>query len=333
MIRPQVTQDPPPSLNLSPETWQKAQHELNEDLSTVDASIQDVKDLIITRPDIRFLRTDNKFILRFLRAKKFDSSEAFKVMARYFDIRQKKPCFLGNISAENTNIQQALLGGFPGVLSKLDPFGRRILVIFVASWEEWLFSYLHILQALVLSLEFMLEDEETQINGFNFIIDWTGVTFKQVSNLSPALMKLTVEVFQDCFPGRLGGLHMLNQPWYVEAALTMCKPFLKDSTRKKIYLHGNNLSTLHARIHKEMLPAELGGTNPPYNHYSWAKTLIGCNFKPNLHSDLPVHHVFSQFGGDAERFYLTSKEPEIATLEVSSTEEKQTENRPLITLD
>ncbi len=41
-------------------------------------------------------------------------------------------------------------------------------------------------------------------------------------------------IFKDCFPGRLGGLHMLNQPWYVEAALTMCKPFLKDSTRKKV---------------------------------------------------------------------------------------------------
>ncbi|XP_038052128.1 clavesin-2-like [Patiria miniata] len=324
----------PQTSNLSQETWHKAKHELNEDLSTLDASIQAVRDLVITRPDVRFLRTDNEFIVRFLRAKKFDTFEAFKVLARYFEIRRKKAPLLANISAEDANIREALLGGFPAVLENLDPFGRRIVVFFVANWEEWLFSYLHILQALVLSLEFMLEDEETQVNGFNVIIDWTGVTFKQASNLNPTTMKLTIEIFQDCFPARLGGLHMINQPWYIEGALTVCKPFLKDSTRQKIYLHGNNLSTLHAKIHKEMLPSELGGTNPPYNHFSWAKKLIGCNFKPNLHNTAPVHHGNDQLDDDLKRFSLSSSsKSNVATLEVSSTEQKQAENRPLISLE
>ena len=187
----------PPSSNLSVETWQKAQCELNENPSTRDASIQAVRDLIVTRPDVRFSRTDDAFVLRFLRAKKFDVTEAFNVLARYFDIRWKKAPLLANISAEDASIRESLLGGFPAVLENLDPFGRRIIVFFVAHWEEWLFSYFRILQALVLSLEFMLEDEEAQVNGFNIIIDWTGATFKQlVSHLNPTTMKLTIEIFQ-----------------------------------------------------------------------------------------------------------------------------------------
>jgi len=40
-------------------------------------------------------------------------------------------------------------------------------------------------------------------------------------------------------------------------------------------MHGINLGTLHVHIHKEVLPAELGGTLPPYNNLLWAKQLIG----------------------------------------------------------
>ena len=40
-------------------------------------------------------------------------------------------------------------------------------------------------------------------------------------------------------------------------------------------MHGINLGTLHNSIHKEVLPAELGGTLPPYNNLYWAKQLIG----------------------------------------------------------
>jgi len=43
----------------------------------------------------------------------------------------------------------------------------------------------------------------------------------------------------------------------------------------QIHFHGINLGTLHAKIHKEVLPAELGGMEPPYNNQSWARQLTG----------------------------------------------------------
>lgn len=56
---------------LSPETLEKARLELNENPDTLHQDIQEVRDMVITRPDIGFLRTDDAFILRFLRARKF----------------------------------------------------------------------------------------------------------------------------------------------------------------------------------------------------------------------------------------------------------------------
>lgn len=40
-------------------------------------------------------------------------------------------------------------------------------------------------------------------------------------------------------------------------------------------MHGNNVGTLFNHIHKESLPAELGGNAPPYNTKYWAEQLIG----------------------------------------------------------
>ena len=39
---------------------------------------------------------------------------------------------------------------------------------------------------------------------------------------------------QDSFPARFGGIHFVNQPWYIHAMYTIIKPFLKDKTRKRV---------------------------------------------------------------------------------------------------
>lgn len=39
---------------------------------------------------------------------------------------------------------------------------------------------------------------------------------------------------QDSFPARFGGVHFVNQPWYIHALYTLIKPFLKDKTRKRV---------------------------------------------------------------------------------------------------
>lgn len=42
----------------------------------------------------------------------------------------------------------------------------------------------------------------------------------------------------------------------------------------QIFMHGNNLNSLHLLIHPEILPSELGGMMPPYDMGTWARTLL-----------------------------------------------------------
>lgn len=45
-------------------------------------------------------------------------------------------------------------------------------------------------------------------------------------------------------------------------------------TSSQIFMHGNNLNSLHQLIHPEILPSELGGMLPPYDMGTWARTLL-----------------------------------------------------------
>ncbi|NWU93174.1 CLVS2 protein, partial [Upupa epops] len=136
------------------------------------------------------------------------------------------------------------------------------------------YTLVDILRAILLSLEAMIEDPELQVNGFVLIIDWSNFTFKQASKLTPSMLRLAIEGLQDSFPARFGGIHFVNQPWYIHALYTVIRPFLKEKTRKRIFLHGNNLNSLHQLIHPEILPSEFGGMLPPYDMGTWARTLL-----------------------------------------------------------
>ncbi|XP_053237792.1 clavesin-2 isoform X2 [Podarcis raffonei] len=140
--------------------------------------------------------------------------------------------------------------------------------------EITVYTLVDILRAILLSLEAMIEDPELQVNGFVLIIDWSNFTFKQASKLTPSMLRLAIEGLQDSFPARFGGIHFVNQPWYIHALYTVIRPFLKEKTRKRIFLHGNNLNSLHQLIHPEILPSEFGGMLPPYDMGTWARTLL-----------------------------------------------------------
>ncbi|KAM9839497.1 clavesin-1-like isoform 2-T2 [Aulostomus maculatus] len=263
---------------LSSETTEKARLELNENPDTLHQDIQQVRDMIVTRPDIGFLRTDDDFILRFLRARKFDQVETFRLLAQYFQFRQQNLDMFQSFKVDDPGIKRALMDGFPGVLETPDQHGRKILILFASNWDQSRNSFTDILRAILLSLEVLIENPELQINGFILIIDWSNFSFKQASKLTPNILKLAIEGLQDSFPARFGGIHFVNQPWYIHAMYTIIKPFLKDKTRKRIFLHGNNLNSLHQLIQPECLPSEFGGTLPPYDMGIWARTLLGPDY-------------------------------------------------------
>uniref|UniRef100_A0A1B6L1L8 CRAL-TRIO domain-containing protein n=1 Tax=Graphocephala atropunctata TaxID=36148 RepID=A0A1B6L1L8_9HEMI len=225
---------------------------------------------------------NESFLLRFLHARKMKVEESFKLLCNYHEYRNQHPALFENMTLNDTLIQQALYDGFPGVLANRDRRGRCVLVFFCNHWDHSNYSLEVIYRSLLLTLDHLLEHEENQMNGFVFVVDWTDFSLRQSTNISPRVMKAMVEGLQDCFPARFKGVHFVNQPWYVEAALMVVKPFLKEKTKEKIFLYGNNLSALHEVLSADILPAELGGELSTYKPTLWADQMIHPDTAPKL---------------------------------------------------
>lgn len=76
----------------------------------------------------------------------------------------------------------------------------------------------------------------------------------------------------------------------MDLILTAIKPFFTDKIKKRIYLHGSNLNSLHDLICKDILPPELGGDAPNVNNFDWFHHLVACSQS----TDIPKEYKISK---------------------------------------
>ncbi|XP_054743649.1 clavesin-2-like [Anastrepha obliqua] len=217
---------------------------------------------------------DTNFLNRFLYAKKFDCEAALDLLIKYLLFKENNKHILQRLSIFDENIQTSLRDGNPSVLKQRDRKGRKVLTFAAANWDVNKYSSDDVFRAMLLSLDKLLENVENQALGFVVIVDWTNFTYKQSTHLSPKLLKLMIECLQNCMPVKFKGIHFIGQPWYVNIALTVIKPFLNDKIKRRLLVHGTNLTTLHSMVSKYILPPDLGGEGPAINTLDWYHYLL-----------------------------------------------------------
>lgn len=239
-------------------------------------ALQSLRNLIQQSRDLEFksnIKQDEATLLKFLHAKKFNVEDACQLLQNYYWYRKKNYEIFKDFSLNASDIKMALENGLPTVLSSKDRKGRCVLVLTASNWD-CSYNLMSVYRSLLFSLEFLITEVHNQANGFVVIVDWTEFTIRQSWNLKFGILKLMIEGLQNCFPARFKGIHFIGQSWFVETGLAAIKLLLNDKVKKRIYVHGNNLSTLHDYVARDILPAELGGEQPSHNPEIWLQKLV-----------------------------------------------------------
>ncbi|XP_066292209.1 alpha-tocopherol transfer protein-like [Branchiostoma lanceolatum] len=258
---------------LSPALQEKAETELNEKPLRRDHDIQALRAMINARPDLN-ARTDDGFLLRFLRARKFDRDRAFKLLENYYQVRVGTPEIFENFLP--SRIRHVLDKGVVAALPGKDREGRKVIIFRPGRWNPGDWPIYDNVRAVILSLELLLEEDETQVSGLIFVQEESGVTMRHAYQVGLSYARTIAKIFQDAFPVRVRGVHLVNESFLVDAIFAIIRPFLKDKLKKRIQLHGSVYETLHELTGTWVLPTELGGDGGPLGEMAkdWTEKLI-----------------------------------------------------------
>nr|DBA31985.1 TPA: hypothetical protein GDO54_007737 [Pyxicephalus adspersus] len=227
-------------------TVQKAKDELNETDEKRESAIKEiqmmVKEKASSGDDLckavaeKVAGKEDGFFLRFIRARKYNINRAYDLLKGYVNFRQQYPELFENLTPEA--VRSTIDAGYPGILPSRDKNGRVILLFNIENWDYEEITFDEILRAYCIILEDLLENEETQINGFCIIENFKGFTMQQASGIKPYELKKMVDMLQ-------------------------------------VFVHGDDLESFYKEIDPDILPADFGGNLPKYDGRTVSERLFG----------------------------------------------------------
>ncbi|XP_025203441.1 alpha-tocopherol transfer protein [Melanaphis sacchari] len=252
---------------LCAETCALAEREIRETPEQAQKSLAELRQLLEERNELTYKDTD-EYLTIFLRPTHFYAESAYNLMKRLATFRDKNEKIVGNpLPREEKKLFTE--NNVVNVLVDRDQKNRRVLIINMGSaWDpknlnsEQLFKVLYLIQIA------SLVEEETQVRGAVIIIDFHGLSTKQVMAMSPSFAMTLLLYIQEAMPLRMKEVHIVRQPFLFNMVWPMFKQFVGEKLKKRLFFHGNKMSSLHKYLDVNMLPGDYGGKKPKLNYSS-----------------------------------------------------------------
>lgn len=165
-----------------------AELELRETEETREHGINAIRDWAIKNPRLASLRLDSKFILRFLRFKKFSIPLATEALERYLVLRKyvhEGKQVYQKFDYTDPSLLKLLEAGVIFPLPERDSEGRRVIFYRPKAYDVYKDHRDDIIRIGGTVFETILENEEDQIRGVVHVVDGSGLGFNYLTLYTP----------------------------------------------------------------------------------------------------------------------------------------------------
>jgi len=214
---------------------------------------------------------DDLFLLRFLRARKFDLEKTMEMFKKFLNWRIEMKVDELLLSFEIDNLVQ-IKKLYPHGYHKTDKIGRPVYIelynetkvkeLFKITTEEKMVKYYikqyerqikYIFPACSAVVKRPVEQSCTILNA-------KGIGITSLFGPIKGFVKLASDIGQDYYPEMLGKMTIINVGFLFRAVWSLVKSFIDPKTEAKISLLGGSYETaLLALVDEQNLPQRLGG--------------------------------------------------------------------------
>lgn len=237
----------------------KAKEELNE-LNDKDRelAVQTLRKWVLEQDWLRS-PTDFKFLLRFMRVRKFSQLTARQTIEKYWTGRTNTPEWFLNLDTADPEVHRLIRTGVMLCPKVYDKQGRR--VCFIRSDFDWTqfkkketMNYLY--RTCCLLFDWLTLDENVQVHGVIFVADYHGMGIDVLKIWNPEFEKKLMQFLQKSLPLRFKGCHMYSIPPFFDAMWSLLAPFMSQKFRDRMFMHGKSLVKIYDELGMECFPSE-----------------------------------------------------------------------------
>ncbi|XP_053684681.1 retinol-binding protein pinta-like [Sabethes cyaneus] len=245
---------------ICPELARKARDELHEVPERLDDDIAALRAWLAKCPHIKS-RTDDQFLVTFLRGSKYSLERAKEKLDLYYSVRSALPELMRNRDPFEPKMATLMRLGSAIPLPETETSdGPRIILIRPGAYDPEKFSIQDVFKFNCMMGEVMMrEDDNVGIAGQMGIIDLANTTMAHFLQFNPTFVKKVTMLSQEASPLRLKGFHYINTPTGFETVYNMFKGFMNEKNRSRLHVHGSNMEALYKYVPKRLLPEEYGG--------------------------------------------------------------------------
>ncbi|XP_018569220.1 alpha-tocopherol transfer protein-like [Anoplophora glabripennis] len=247
--------------NISENLAAIARRELREEENVRTQCLAHLREWIKQNPDIENCITDDVFLLRFLRVKKFSIPMAQQVLLKYLNYRKKFKHIMYDLDYMDSKVHQLITNGYIFVSPFRDTNGRRVIIYDLGKFDLDKFNGTDMSRAHAITYETLMEDEENQILGVNHVADLGAVGPSFVTLFSVTEFAYLIRWGEQSFPMRHKEINLFNLPAPIKYIYDFAKSNLSQKLKERFAVH-DCTDQLLTKIPKRCLPLELGGEIP-----------------------------------------------------------------------
>lgn len=212
-----------------------AKEQLHEDPERISENVEAFREWIEKSPHIK-ARTDDQFLVTFLRGCKYSLERAKQKFDMFYTLRTHVPEMMEGRDPHGEKIAAIIkLGvGLPLPITE-SPGSPRLMLIRPGAYDAHKFTIQDVMKvSTIVNDILMVEDDNFIIAGQIGVIDLANVTLAHFMQMQPSFVKKMTMFMQDGSPIRQKGIHYINAPKSFEQLFNLFKSFMNEKMQSRV---------------------------------------------------------------------------------------------------